>query len=350
MRVTRESRPEAPSHTNLNPPRDACGLGGRGFALGGAAFIGIVLSGVVLATRDSPRPLDRTEAGTIASGVVERAIEDLGRKPATSAVVYRQILPSIVAIETKSASPRGHGEGFGTGVVVHTNGTILTAFHVVEAAESIRVTFMDGTRSTAAVAASDPDNDTAVLAGAAAGSGRAGGARRRHSDRRRGVRRRAPAPVCRLDHLRRHLRPRPRSRRARAKGAGADPVRRAVNPGSSSGPLLNRGGQVIGIVTALANPRATALSSASALRFRSAPPAAPHTSHSPRAGRRRDPLRPRPGRSRSTGRSASPTPWSSSTLPIAQSTGRRDGRTRHRGAHARLHSRRAVSEYRVSRG
>lgn len=252
----RVSRPEAPDAHEPEPSEGRVRVGRRGLALGGAAVIGIVLAAVVLATRDSPRPLDRAEAGTIASGVVEKAIEDLGRKPALSAVVYRQILPSIVAIETKTASPRGRGEGFGTGVVVHPSGTILTASHVVEGAKSIRVTFMDGTRSTAAVAASDPANDTAVLAPsrlpevvvpAVLGGGvRIGDEAYAVGHPLRFVDSITSGVISGLD----------RSIEANngTRLRGLIQFDAAVNPGSSGGPLLNRRGHVTGIVTALANP------------------------------------------------------------------------------------------------
>ena len=231
-------------------------VGRRVFALGGAALAGVVLSAVVFATRDSPRPLDRTEAGTIASGVVEKALEDLGRKPATSAVVYQQILPSIVAIETKSASPRGRGEGLGTGVVVNATGAILTAFHVIEGAKSIRVTFANGTTTEAAVVASDPDNDTAVLALAqlpelVVPAVLGGGAR--IGDEAYAV----GHPLQFVDSITSGVisgldRSVETNNGKRLRGLIQFDA--AVNPGSSGGPLLNRRGQVIGIVTALANP------------------------------------------------------------------------------------------------
>jgi S1-C subfamily serine protease len=256
VRVTSESRPGAPVAHEPEPPERRLRGGRRVFALVGAAFVAVVLSAVVLATRHSPPPLDRTEARTIASGVVEKAIEDLGRKPATSAAVYEQILPSIVAIETKSASRRGHGEGLGTGVVVHPNGTILTALHVVERAESIRVTFMDGTKSMAAVAASDPDNDTAALAPlrlpevvvpAVLGGGVRIGDEAYAVGHPLGLVDSITSGV--ISGLDRSVEGR-NGRRLR----GLIQFDAAVNPGNSGGPLLNRGGQVTGIVTGLVNP------------------------------------------------------------------------------------------------
>jgi S1-C subfamily serine protease len=254
VRVTGESRPVTPVAHEPEPSERRVRIGRRAFALGGAAFLGVVLTAVVLATRDAPRPLDRTEAGTIASRAVEKAIEDLGRKPATSAVVYQQILPSIVSIERTSASPRGHGEGFGTGVVIHPSGTILTALHVVEGAESIRVTFMDGTKSTAFVAASDPDNDTAVLepvrlpdvvVPAVLGGGV------RIGDEAYAV----GHPLQLVDSITSGVisgLDRSVEGNNGKKLRGLIQFDAAVNPGSSGGPLLNRGGQVVGIVTGLA--------------------------------------------------------------------------------------------------
>lgn len=256
MRVTRESRPGAPVAHEPEPSERRVRVGWRVLALGCAAFIAVVLSAVVLATRDSPPPFDRAEARTIASGVVEGAIDDLGRKPATSAVVYQQILPSIVTIERKRASRRGHGAGFGTGVVVHPSGTILTALHVVERAESIRVTFMDGTKSMAFVAASDPDNDTAILEPArlpevVVPAVLGGGVR--IGDEAYAV----GHPLQLVDSITSGVisgLDRSVEGNNGRKLRGLIQFDAAVNPGSSGGPLLNRGGQVVGIVTGLANP------------------------------------------------------------------------------------------------
>jgi S1-C subfamily serine protease len=227
-----------------------------GIALAAFVVVAVLTGAVVIATRDSPEPLDPAEAGTIASGVVEKAIEELGQKPANSALVYQQILPSMVAIETTSDVRRRRGEAFGTGVVVHANGTILTASHVIEGAKSIRVTFMDGTRATAQVAASDPDNDTAVLlparlpevvVPAVLGGGVGIGDEAYAVGHPLGfVDSITSGVISGLD--------RTVDVNKGKKLRGLIQFDAAVNPGNSGGPLLNRGGQGVGIVTALANP------------------------------------------------------------------------------------------------
>ena len=114
MRVTGEPRPAAPAAHE--PPGRSGRVGRRGLvALAAVAAAAVGAVGIVLATRDSPRPLDRAEAATIASGVVDDAIKDLQAKPATSVVVYQQILPSIVAIGTKRARRRSTARGSAPG-------------------------------------------------------------------------------------------------------------------------------------------------------------------------------------------------------------------------------------------
>ena len=210
----------------------------------------------MLATRDSPRPLDRAAAGTIASGVVDDAIKDLRAEPATSVVVHQKILPSIVAIETKRVTTNGPGEGFGTGVIVNANGTIMTAFHVVEGAARIRLTFADGTTANADVAQADPDSDTAVLVPRRLPEvvvPAVLGGRVQVGDETYAV----GHPLGFVDSITAGV---VSGLDRSVKGDRGKTLRgliqfdAAVNPGNSGGPLLNRGGQVIGIVTGLANP------------------------------------------------------------------------------------------------
>jgi S1-C subfamily serine protease len=54
-------------------------------------------------------------------------------------------------------------EAEGTGFVIDTNGNILTAEHVVDNADSVTVTFQDGSTAKATVVGTDKTTDTAVI-------------------------------------------------------------------------------------------------------------------------------------------------------------------------------------------
>ena len=258
MRLTREAREAAPVTDDI-PPRRSEGVGRRPrLAVAAVLVVGIVAAGIVVfSSRDSPPPpLDRAQVGTIASGAVKKAIDDLRAAPATSAVVYQQILPSLVEIETTGPSSSGEDSGLGAGVIINTKGSILTAFHVVDGATSVRVSFIDGTVSKADIASTDPDNDIAVLQpeqppevivpAVLGGAGQVGQEAFAVGHPLGYVGSLTSGVISGLD------------RSIKARGGktlkGLIQFDAAVNPGNSGGPLLNRGGQVIGVVTALANP------------------------------------------------------------------------------------------------
>jgi S1-C subfamily serine protease len=226
-------------------------------AAAGALAVVVVAVGAYVLTRDSsPAPPDRAEVGKIAAQAAKKAIDDARAAPATSAVVYQQILPSIVEIQTDDPAQKSAGTGLGAGVIVNRNGAIMTAYHVVEGAKRVRVSFVDGTKSTATIASSDPANDIAVLmpaqgpetiVPAVLGGGARVGDEAYAVGHPLGLAGTLTSGV--ISGLDRTV-----DGKNGTKLRGLIQFDAAVNPGNSGGPLLNRGGQVIGIVTALANP------------------------------------------------------------------------------------------------
>jgi putative serine protease PepD len=91
--------------------------------------------------------------------------------------LYKDDAPGVVDITVESTSSGGSSNGFpfgvpqgpqrqqaeGTGFVIDTKGNILTAEHVVDKANSITVTFEDGSTAKATLVGTDKSTDTAVI-------------------------------------------------------------------------------------------------------------------------------------------------------------------------------------------
>ncbi|MEO8692969.1 MAG: trypsin-like peptidase domain-containing protein [Acidimicrobiales bacterium] len=239
--------------TRSTPPRRWIRRGG----LGAVVVVGVVAFAMTRGSSSSGST-ESAPTASVVKGAIDKAIEDLQAQPARSAEVYSLILPSIVVIQTDRAATAtaNSASGLGTGVIINNQGAILTALHVVDKATSIRVSFADGTETDATVESSDPDNDIAVLTPerlpdvlvpAVLGGGLRVGDETYAVGHPLGLVGSISAGV--ISGLDRSL-----SRDSGAPLRGLIQFDAAVNPGNSGGPLLNRNGQVVGIVTALANP------------------------------------------------------------------------------------------------
>lgn len=180
--------------------------------------------------------------------------------PAYSAQVYQIIQPSLVLIQTEEHHQDAKsGFGLGSGVIVDSFGDILTSLHVIQGADQITVTFADGTVSAAEIITEMPELDLAVIQAldtpmvivpAVLGNPNAmrvgdeafvvGNPFGLYSSMSSGV-------ISGFDRT--FSVP-----NSNIVIPGMIQFDAAANPGNSGGPLLNRQGHVIGIVTGLINP------------------------------------------------------------------------------------------------
>ncbi len=235
------------------------------------------------------------------NGAVQYTLTHTPRGPADSAMAAAVISPSVVEVQgylspdhaaalakeaAKEAAQKGknggkddhdsspqlpdrplvgspdepHPDAIGSGVVITDSGQILTALHVISSTDHYVVVFADGTKSEAEFVGAQPENDLAVLQpkklpdelkpatlsstaqlhpgdqvvasgfpfgiGPSISAGVVSGLKREFIDPHH--------KEQKLTNLIQFDAP--------------------VNPGNSGGPLVNRDGEVVGIVTAIANP------------------------------------------------------------------------------------------------
>jgi putative serine protease PepD len=249
----REERAEAPPREDRGPvpprqtPPPRGGGGSRWLAaLGGGAVSAVLVSGVLLATglvgdNESPATTTTPTAPVVAGGGAD---SDLVRS------VYAAASPSVVSVRT--------GSGSGTGFLVESDGTIVTNAHVVGDATQVKVRFTDdGPLVDAEVLGVDASTDlAAVKVDASASEGVRPLALADSADVQvgdaavaigypLGLDRTATAGI--VSGLERQIQA--------PNGFSIDKVIQTdapINPGNSGGPLLNAGGEVIGVNSQIA--------------------------------------------------------------------------------------------------
>jgi S1-C subfamily serine protease len=194
------------------------------------------------------------------NAAVNQAMASATPRPPYSEIVFQIIQPSLVLIQSQHSRPDGKTQhSLGTGTIIDASGNILTSLHVVDGADSIKLIFSDGTESSGRVITAQPENDIAVLMAdtppaiivpAVLGNPSAmqvgddafvvGNPFGLYNSMSVGV----------ISGFNRTFQPENSS----VALEGLIQVDAAINPGNSGGPLLNRAGQVIGIVEGIANP------------------------------------------------------------------------------------------------
>jgi S1-C subfamily serine protease len=181
--------------------------------------------------------------------------------PSATARAAEKIRPSVVRVAGVTKNKKGEEveSSVGTGVVIVDKGVILTNLHVVQGAQTIRLTFDDGSESDARVSGVQADRDLAVLQAEVVPDDLRAATVRSSSDLLPGeavvavgfpfgIGPSVSSGV--VSGLGREF----KSPEGTQEISNLIQFDAAANPGNSGGPLVTLDGEVVGIVTGILNP------------------------------------------------------------------------------------------------
>jgi S1-C subfamily serine protease len=227
-----------------------------GMLLGGAGAGALML---VAGHTGAPVATAQDTSGTASTQLVAQV------SAASINSIYKAVSPSIVRISSVIRSTNGgfgtgsSGEAIGSGLVIDSQGDILTNNHVVSGASSLKVEFSDGSTYAAHVVGTAPQDDLAIVKSDAPSSAIVPAKLGDSSSVQVGDAVIAIGYPYGLDQsvtsgivsgLNRDGSGSNTSRTL----TGLIQVDAAINPGNSGGPLLNAQGEVIGIDTMIESP------------------------------------------------------------------------------------------------
>jgi S1-C subfamily serine protease len=181
--------------------------------------------------------------------------------PSRAARAAEKIRPAVVRVMAFVKDKKGEDveQGVGTGVVITDKGIILTNLHVVQAAQTIKLQFADGSESLANIAGVQAQHDLAVLQAQTIPDDLHAATLRTTSDLVPGdevvavgfpfgIGPSTSAGV--ISGLGRSF----KSPEGTQEIGNLIQFDAAANPGNSGGPLVTMDGEVVGVVTGILNP------------------------------------------------------------------------------------------------
>ena len=174
--------------------------------------------------------------------------------------LFRKVDPTVVVLYTVERSISRESPvravaqpGLGSGFLIDGDGHVMTAAHVVQTADLVEAEFLDGTKVTAAVVTSDPINDVALLKLDEVPDGAVWAQLGDSDDVRVGDEIFVIGAPLGLNHTLTvgHISARHEQQDSFMAGIRAETFQTdaAINQGNSGGPMFNREGEVVGVVS-----------------------------------------------------------------------------------------------------